>query len=226
MNSAQQQPVRVRVLFFFLELRVHLCAFHSVHNSLLLHLANRASFTCKTDSFSWGHGPDALACKARPSSDQCGTSMSVSLSAVAVARFIMYEFRLIVARCSVHTGLERSCLGCDCTPVCGVSGSSSGVRARNRTGGAKLGSAVVRDQPEKLRTSQKQFRQLLGGVARTEAGAHEDPSKRPALLPMALHFPEGFSWDQHLATFVFEGKVRSPSIGLVVRPSHLLKCVK
>ena len=80
MNSAQQQPVRVRVLFFFLELRVHHCALHSVHNSLLLHLANRASFTCKTDSFSWGHGPDALACKARPSSDQCGTSLSVSLS--------------------------------------------------------------------------------------------------------------------------------------------------
>ena len=62
------------VSFFFLELRVHHCAVHSVHNSLLLHLANRASFTCKTDSFSWGHGPDALACKARPSSDQCGTS--------------------------------------------------------------------------------------------------------------------------------------------------------
>ena len=66
--------------FFFLELRVHHCALHSVHNSLLLHLANRASFTCKTDSFSWGHGPDALACKARPSSDQCGTSVSVSSS--------------------------------------------------------------------------------------------------------------------------------------------------
>ena len=77
-EDSLQQPVRERVLFFFLELRVHLCALHSVHNSLLLHLANRASFTCKTDSFSWGHGPDALACKARPSSDQCGTSLSVS----------------------------------------------------------------------------------------------------------------------------------------------------
>ena len=73
-------------LFFFLELRVHLCALHSVHNSLLLHLANRASFTCKTDSFSWGHGPDALACKARPSSDQCGTSLSVSLSWLSLAK--------------------------------------------------------------------------------------------------------------------------------------------
>ena len=71
--------------FFFLELRVHLCALHSVHNSLLLHLANRASFTCKTDSFSWGHGPDALACKARPSSDQCGTSLSVSFMYLSIA---------------------------------------------------------------------------------------------------------------------------------------------
>ena len=40
----------------------------------------RASFTCKTDSFLWGHGPDTLACKARPSFDRCGTSLSVSLS--------------------------------------------------------------------------------------------------------------------------------------------------
>ena len=68
----------------FVELRmgvfpVH-CAVHSVRNRLILHLANRASFTCKTDSFSWGHGPDTLACKARPSSDLCGTSLSVSLS--------------------------------------------------------------------------------------------------------------------------------------------------
>ena len=39
-----------------------------------------ASFPCKTDSFLWGHGPDTLACKARPSFDRCGTSLSVSLS--------------------------------------------------------------------------------------------------------------------------------------------------
>ena len=45
------------VSFFFLELRVHHCALHSVHNSLLLHLANRASFTCKTDSFFVGPWP-------------------------------------------------------------------------------------------------------------------------------------------------------------------------
>ena len=35
----------------------------------------RASFNSTTDSFSWGH-----ACKARPSFDRCGTSLSVSLS--------------------------------------------------------------------------------------------------------------------------------------------------
>ena len=40
----------------------------------------RASYTSKTDSFLWGHGPDTLACKARPSFDGCGTSLSVSLS--------------------------------------------------------------------------------------------------------------------------------------------------
>ena len=39
-----------------------------------------ASFPCKTDSFLWSHGPDTLACEARPSFDRCGTSLSVSLS--------------------------------------------------------------------------------------------------------------------------------------------------
>ena len=98
--------MQVRVLFF-LELRVHHCAVHSVHNRLFLHLANRASFTCKTDSFSWGHGPDALACKARPSSDKCGTSLSVSLSlslspleyvAIVVVAFLVTEQQLAVSQ--------------------------------------------------------------------------------------------------------------------------------
>ena len=40
----------------------------------------RASFNSTTDSFSWGHDPYTLACKARPSLDRCGTSLSVSLS--------------------------------------------------------------------------------------------------------------------------------------------------
>ena len=39
-----------------------------------------ASFPSKTDSFLCGHGPDTLACKASPSFDGCGTSLSVSLS--------------------------------------------------------------------------------------------------------------------------------------------------
>ena len=40
----------------------------------------RASFNSTTDSFSWSHDPYTLACKARPSFDRCGTSLSVSLS--------------------------------------------------------------------------------------------------------------------------------------------------
>ena len=40
----------------------------------------RASFNSTTDSFSWGHDPYTLACKARPSFDRCGTSLSLSLS--------------------------------------------------------------------------------------------------------------------------------------------------
>ena len=40
----------------------------------------RVSSTGKTDSFLWGHDPDTLVCKVRPSFDGCGTSLSVSLS--------------------------------------------------------------------------------------------------------------------------------------------------
>ena len=39
----------------------------------------RASFNSTTDSFSWVHDPYTLACKARPSFDRCGTSLSVPL---------------------------------------------------------------------------------------------------------------------------------------------------
>ena len=82
MISAQQQPVRFRVIFLP-------CTLSSSLNTVLYTLSTtvctctpcqRASFTCKTDSFLWGHGPDTLACKARPSFDRCGTSLSVSLS--------------------------------------------------------------------------------------------------------------------------------------------------
>ena len=37
----------------------------------------RVSFNSTTDSFSFGHDPYTLACKARPSFDRCGTSLSV-----------------------------------------------------------------------------------------------------------------------------------------------------
>ena len=43
----------------------------------LCNLAKRASFNSTTDSFSWGHDPFTLACKARPSFDGCGTFLSV-----------------------------------------------------------------------------------------------------------------------------------------------------
>ena len=82
MNSAQQQPVRFRVIFLPWTLSSSL---NTVHYTLSTTVCTctpcqRASFTCKTDSFLWGHGPDTLACKARPSFDRCGTSLSVSLS--------------------------------------------------------------------------------------------------------------------------------------------------
>ena len=58
-----------------------LVAIHSVHKQFVpAHLANRASFISTTDSFLWGHDPYTLACKARPSFDGCGTSLSVSFS--------------------------------------------------------------------------------------------------------------------------------------------------
>ena len=44
----------------------------------------RASFKNTTGSFSWGHDPYTLACKARPSSDRCWTSLSVSLSFIVI----------------------------------------------------------------------------------------------------------------------------------------------
>ena len=57
----------------------------SIHCTLSLTVCKctpcqRASFNSTTDSFSWGHDPYTLACKARPSFDRCWTSLSVSLS--------------------------------------------------------------------------------------------------------------------------------------------------
>ena len=56
----------------------------------------RASSTSKTDSFLWGHGPDTLACKARPSFDGCGTSLScvivIFYNCLAFASFSRFYF--------------------------------------------------------------------------------------------------------------------------------------
>ena len=53
----------------------------------------RASFNSTTDSFSWGHDPYTLACKARPSFDRCGTSLSVSLSlSLSLSPYTSFQF--------------------------------------------------------------------------------------------------------------------------------------
>ena len=58
-----------------------LVAIHSVHKQFVLaHLANEQVTSVKQILFLWGHDPNTLACKARPSFDGCGTSLSVSLS--------------------------------------------------------------------------------------------------------------------------------------------------
>ena len=80
MNSAQQQPVRLRVFFSSLNFE-----FTFVHYTLSTTvcsctLPKEQVSPVRQILFLWGHGPDTLACKARPSSDQCGTSLSVSLS--------------------------------------------------------------------------------------------------------------------------------------------------
>ena len=56
----------------------------------------RASFNSTTDSFSWGHDPYTLACKARPSFDRCGTSLSVSLSLSLSFERVLVIFVLVL----------------------------------------------------------------------------------------------------------------------------------
>ena len=80
-NSYQQQPVCCLVFSFFILSPSQ----DLMHCTLSLTVCKctpcqRASFNSTTDSFSWGHDPYTLACKARPSSDRCWTSLSVSLS--------------------------------------------------------------------------------------------------------------------------------------------------
>jgi len=49
-------------------------------NSLCLHTLPMSKLHQQNSFFFlWGHDPDTLACKARPSFDGCGTSLSVSL---------------------------------------------------------------------------------------------------------------------------------------------------
>ena len=77
-NSAQQQP-ECYLMFF-------LCILSSSQDKMHCTLSvtvctctpcQRVSFNSTTDSFSFGHDPYTLACKARPLFDRCGTSLSV-----------------------------------------------------------------------------------------------------------------------------------------------------
>ena len=75
-NSAQQQPVCYLMSFFC----ILSSSQDSMHCTLSLTVCKctpcqRASFNSTTDSFSWGHDPYTLACKARPSFDRCWTSL-------------------------------------------------------------------------------------------------------------------------------------------------------
>ena len=76
-NSAQQQPVCYLISFFCIQSSSQ----DSMHCTLSLTVCKctpcqRASCNSTTDSFSWGHDPCTLACKARPSFDRCWTSLS------------------------------------------------------------------------------------------------------------------------------------------------------
>ena len=76
-------------LFQFSETTSGQDASPSVLNSGFVHTLPKVQ--ASTDSFSWGHDPFTLACKARPSFDGCGTSLSVSLSlslSLAIAAFL------------------------------------------------------------------------------------------------------------------------------------------
>ena len=64
------------VFFQFSETTSGQDASPTVLNSRFVHTLPKV----QADSFSWGHDPFTLACKARPSFDGCGTSLSVSLS--------------------------------------------------------------------------------------------------------------------------------------------------
>ena len=76
-NSAQHQPVCYLMSFF----SILSSSQDKMHCQLSITVCTcttcqRASFNSTTDSFSWGHDPYTLACKARPSFDRCGTSLN------------------------------------------------------------------------------------------------------------------------------------------------------
>ena len=79
-NSAQQQPVwsHVFVVFLYFEFISRLDALHSVLNSLYLHTLPMSKLHQQNRFFYRGvMTPNTLDCKARPSFDRCGTSLSV-----------------------------------------------------------------------------------------------------------------------------------------------------
>ena len=78
-NSAQHQPVCYLMSFFLGILSSSQDMVHCQLSSTVCTCTTcqRASFNSTTDSFSWGQDPYTLACKARPSFDRCGTSLSV-----------------------------------------------------------------------------------------------------------------------------------------------------
>ena len=81
---------------------------------VLAHLANEQVPSVKTDSFLWCHDPYTLACKARPSFDGCGTSLSVSLS----LSMILFEKGLSPSLLCVVLLSSASLRWCCRSPLC------------------------------------------------------------------------------------------------------------
>ena len=91
-NSARHQPVCYLMSFLLGILSssqdmMHCQLSSTVYTCTTCH---RASFNSTTDSFLWGHDPYTLACKARPSFDRCGTSLSVTV--------------IVIVSCAIHSG--------------------------------------------------------------------------------------------------------------------------
>ena len=76
-------------------------------NSLYLHTLPTSKLHQQNRFFFVGHGPDTLACKARPSFDGCGTSLSVSSTSSKDFVETRLEKRIGFRSCS--TSRRRSC---------------------------------------------------------------------------------------------------------------------